>query len=85
MEAYMSDSEGRFRHGNPLPLMKEQQGQTLQLLIHPIWWGEQHLTPGDRLQAFFDESTQAMSSERTESFDAELLRAVEPAKRSGLA
>jgi len=85
MEAYISDSEGRFRHGDPLRSIQEQRGQTLQLLIHPVWWADRHLSPGDRLQGLFEESTRGMGAEEAERFDAELLRAVEPAQRSGRA
>jgi hypothetical protein len=85
MSAYLSDSEGRWRHGEPLPLVRASEGRFLQLLVHPIWWADQHLSPGDRLQEFFEGETARMNPAEIEAFDAELLRAVEPAKRSGLA
>jgi len=84
MTAYLSDSEGRWRNGEPLPQVRATKARLLQLLIHPIWWDEYHLSPGDRLQEFFDSSIEGMTPEEVETFDAELLRAVEPAKRTGL-
>ena len=37
---YMSDSSGRWWDGEPLPRLRNPKGQILQILIHPIWWGE---------------------------------------------
>jgi hypothetical protein len=84
MATYLSDSEGRWRHGEPLPHVRAAKSRVVQLLIHPIWWAERHLSPGDRLQEFFEASIKRMTPAEVETFDVELLRAVEPARRSGL-
>jgi hypothetical protein len=44
----------------------------LQLLIHPIWWGDEHMAPQDRLEAFFLAETQGTSPEFTQAFDDHL-------------
>jgi hypothetical protein len=84
MAAYLSDSEGRWRQGEPLPHVRATKGRLLQLLVHPIWWAEEHLSPGDRLQEFFQTSIEEMTPAQAEIFDVELLRAVGLPQRSGL-
>jgi hypothetical protein len=48
MQWYLSDSLGRWREGEPLPKLRQPANPLLQLLIHPIWWGEVHLSAVDR-------------------------------------
>ena len=50
MSWYLSDSAGNWREGEPLPLLSNPDRPLLQLLIHPFWWGEEHMSAGDRLQ-----------------------------------
>ena len=83
MARYLSDSEGRWREGEPLAQVESTQSRFLQLLVHPIWWAEDHLSPGDRLQRFFEARARAMTTAEIELFDRELLRAVGPAQRTG--
>jgi peptidoglycan/xylan/chitin deacetylase (PgdA/CDA1 family) len=52
MAWYMSDSNGWCREGEPIPLLMKPRGDILQFLIHPIWWGEQHMCYEDRLAAY---------------------------------
>ncbi len=54
---YLSDSKGRWREGNPLRLLAQPKNKILQLLIHPIWWDEEHLDASDRLQVFYENRT----------------------------
>lgn len=57
---YLSDSRGRWREGNPIEgLGKPPSADTLQILIHPIWWGECHQKPGARLRDFLIEAAPA--------------------------
>ena len=37
--AYVSDSRGGWYHGHPLEASAVIQGKGIQLLTHPIWWG----------------------------------------------
>ncbi|MEN3281357.1 MAG: hypothetical protein V7607_2497 [Solirubrobacteraceae bacterium] len=50
MRCYLSDSRGRFEVGDPARALMGATGAVRQLLLHPIWWGERHLQPRDRLR-----------------------------------
>jgi hypothetical protein len=52
---YLSDSRARWREGDPLWSLERPIGTNLQILIHPIWWAEQHLHPTERLREFLSE------------------------------
>lgn len=69
---YMSDSRGRWRDGEPLPRLIEPEGPLLQLLIHPVWWGDAHRAAEDRLQDFFESATSGMGEDRVAAFDRAL-------------
>lgn len=49
---YMSDSRARWREGEPLASLGRPRGPNLQILIHPIWWGEAHVHPTIRTRDF---------------------------------
>ena len=83
MDWYLSDSKGRWREGEPLPKLLKPNKPLLQLLIHPIWWGDKHMLPEDRLQAFFDEETHGQSSKYIKAFSASLAN-ITRVKRRGL-
>ena len=72
MAWYLSDSGGRWREGEPLPMLQRPRGRVLQLLTHPIWWGDEHQAPADRLDSFFAAETAEMAPERRAAFDAAL-------------
>lgn len=80
---YLSDSKGNWREGEPLPKLLTPDKPLLQLLIHPIWWGDQHMSPEDRLQAFFDVATQGRSCDYERTLD-EALASHLGIRRSGL-
>ncbi len=52
---YISDSRARWREGEPLVSLGKPRAESLQILIHPIWWGEAHAHPGHRLREFLVE------------------------------
>lgn len=52
---YLSDSRARWREGEPLASLAKPRSERLQILIHPIWWDEEHLTPAERLRGFIHE------------------------------
>src|SRR5207302_922810 len=62
MDWYLSDSGGRWRQGEPLPMLEHPTRPMLQLLTHPIWWAEQHQAPPDRLDAFLTAATVGLSA-----------------------
>jgi len=68
MDWYLSDSAGRWRE-EPLPQMLQPRKPLLQLLIHPIWWGINHLKAEDRLEEFFQSETFSLSSAARDCFD----------------
>jgi len=52
MDCYRSDSGGEWRQ-DPRQI---PEAPIVQLLTHPIWWGEEHQEPKERLAAFYVES-----------------------------
>lgn len=74
MDWYLSDSKGCWREGEPLPKLLRPEKSLLQLLIHPFWWGDEHMSPEDRLQEFFDAETQGQSHQYQRALDAHLIK-----------
>ena len=64
MKWYMSDSKGQWRNGEPIPRLKNPENSVLQILIHPIWWGDRHMSAANRLEKFFKEKVKGKT--RTE-------------------
>lgn len=71
MANYVSDSRGSWSR-NWRERLNLSPGALNQILIHPIWWGEQHLPPEQRLQQFFEDETSGQASNMTETFAANL-------------
>lgn len=84
MRWYISDSRGSWRCGEPLREIQRARHNRLQLLTHPIWWGETHLSAENRLQEFFLRSTRGMAVRQRAIFDAILTATVPGIKRNGL-
>lgn len=82
MKWYLSDSKGQWREGPPLPRLLMPEKNLLQLLVHPIWWGEEHMLPEERLQEFFDLRTSGQSPQYTKAVDAALADTI-GVRRSG--
>ena len=72
MDRYLSDSAGRWREGEPLPTLERPTVILLQLLVHPIWWGNRHRGAPERLQDFYERSTAGLSGEAAARFSADL-------------
>lgn len=51
LAAYLSDSSGRWREGDPLESIVGADVDRLQVLTHPVWWGERHAPPLERFAA----------------------------------
>jgi len=61
---YCSDSQGRWRFGNPLAHAAVAEKKALQLLTHPIWWeGSAAEDVLRRLEAFAERRRQALRRE----------------------
>lgn len=69
MNCYLSDSKGVWRVGDPVQFLENTKETILQLLIHPIWWSDDHQSPSDILQSFFEYKTQNFSQEMRMKFD----------------
>jgi hypothetical protein len=80
---YLSDSKGNWRAGEPLPQLSNQSKTVLQLLTHPIWWGEEHEYPAQRLESFFRAETCDMRPEDAEYLDQTLAATIPGIRRSG--
>ncbi|NNE99530.1 MAG: hypothetical protein HKN25_10975 [Pyrinomonadaceae bacterium] len=72
MGAYLSDSRGNWREGNPLSVLAKRPAKLLQLLTHPFWWNEQHVSAADCLEQFFVARTKNHSDEFADEFDEAL-------------
>ncbi len=83
METYLSDSAGRWRGGEPLPIVEQSKARIMQVLVHPIWWGEEHQDPRDRLEEFFVGATSGMTPSEAAQFDASLSATVPNVIRRG--
>jgi hypothetical protein len=80
---YLSDSKGRWREGEPLSKLLRPEKHLLQLLIHPIWWGSEHMSPEERLQEFFETETRGQARHTIEAFEANLAKAIPSVRRLG--
>jgi hypothetical protein len=84
MAAYLSDSRGSWRDGEPIARLERANVPLLQVLIHPIWWGDEHREAEDRLEEFFARSTAGSSTEDRDRFDRDLLASLPGVRRRGL-
>ncbi|MGI8961575.1 MAG: hypothetical protein ACR2IV_17795 [Bryobacteraceae bacterium] len=83
MEWYLSDSKGCWREGEPLPKLRHPKSTNLQLLTHPIWWGDTHLSPAERLDEFFTEKTRGVALSEAAEFDSALAATLPGVQRQG--
>lgn len=81
---YLSDGRGYWREGEPLPKLLVPEKTVLQLLVHPIWWGERYQSAPDRLQEFFEEETKGKKSKEKDRFSAALAKTIVMVQRKGL-
>ncbi|HEX2081164.1 MAG TPA: hypothetical protein VHG08_25905 [Longimicrobium sp.] len=80
---YLSDSAGRWREGDPLRSLEAPRGPVLQLLTHPVWWGERHRTAAEVLEEFFRGRSAEMSPDQARELDRALASQLS-VRRSGL-
>ena len=62
---YLSDSRGRWREGEPIVTLDTPRSKHLQILTHPLWWGEETVAPVDRLAVLVKE----LAAYQNASFD----------------
>ena len=80
----ISESGGHWRDGEPLPQLKRPTGPALQLILHPIWWGDERMIAPQRLQEFFDFATREKSSGEASIFDINLAKTLPAVRRQGI-
>jgi hypothetical protein len=83
MDWYLSDSKGNWRAGEPLAALADGEHDVLQLLTHPIWWGDEHQPPAERLESFYRLHTRDMEPASAEHFDRMLAATIPGILRSG--
>ena len=76
MEWYRSDSKGRWICGEPLPQLSTLKIPLLQLLIHPVWWGEKHASKEERLRAFVAEENRGKPLEDAEKLKKNIIETI---------
>jgi len=52
---YVSDSRGEWRYGHPCEQDAFKNKRPMQILTHPIWWGDSLESPNNRLLKFIHE------------------------------
>ncbi len=80
----LSDAGGYWRHGEPLTQLNSHKGPVLQMILHPIWWGERHVLAPQRLQEFFDFATREKSSREAGIFDINLAKTLPTVRRQAI-
>jgi hypothetical protein len=76
MRRYLSDSAGRFRAGDPFESVLKARGPLVQVLLHPIWWGQSHAGPVARLSELVAEAEERGDGEALAGTIAAVLPAV---------
>ncbi len=80
----VSDSGGYWRNGNPISQMAQPGGPVLQLILHPIWWGDENMAAPQRLQEFFEFATNGQPSCDASIFDINLAKTIPAVRRQGI-
>lgn len=83
-QQFLSDVEGNRWNGKPSSGITLPGGPVLQLLLHPIWWGDEHMPAPQRLQEFFDSVTQNKSAREASIFDIHLAKMLPAVRRQGI-
>ena len=74
---YCSDSRGAWHHGHPLAHDVVRQGRALQLLTHPIWWGNNaNNGPIEILEGFVEARVQILREQLAQNCEPYRLRPV---------
>lgn len=80
----ISDNGGTWRDGEPTPQFARPRRSVLQLILHPIWWGDEHMLAPQRLQEFFDIATREKSPREASLFDINLAKTLPAVRRQGI-
>jgi len=80
----ISENGGNWRGGEPIPQMAHPTGPALQLILHPIWWGDEQMLAPQRLQEFFDFATREQPAREASLFDLNLAKTLPAIRRQGI-
>ncbi|HEY0753407.1 MAG TPA: hypothetical protein VGD98_05545 [Ktedonobacteraceae bacterium] len=80
----LSDAGGNCHYGDPLTQIISHGGPLLQMILHPIWWGEKHALAPQRLQEFFDLATRNKSAREASIFDINLAKNIPTVRRRAI-
>ncbi len=53
---YISDSRGEFGYGHPIHAEEFKKGNSIQLLIHPVWWVYKNLNTNEVIEALINKN-----------------------------
>jgi hypothetical protein len=77
----IAETEGCWHGGNPLTRLSQPGKNIWQLILHPIWWGYEHMSAPQRLQVFFEFATGEKAARDASLFDIDLAKAVPAVRR----
>lgn len=80
----VSDAGGSWRAGDPIVQLARPAGPVLQLILHPIWWGEENMLAPQRLQELFEFATREKSAREASMFDLHLAKTIPTIRREGI-
>lgn len=60
---YFADSGGSFAYGHPLDSDEFQQGKSLHINLHPIWWMREGTGPSDKMRSWERSHFEAVNDE----------------------
>lgn len=80
----ISDSGGDWPDAHPLAHPPRPSGSVLQVILHPIWWDDEHALAPQRLQEFFEVATREKSVQEASIFDINLAQTIPAVRRQGV-
>lgn len=80
----IADTGGSWQEGEPMARITHPQGNILQIILHPIWWGDSHIPAPQRLQEFFDIVTRDKPPREAGIFDINMAKTLPAVRRQGI-
>jgi len=80
----LSESGGHWHDSDPLSHLTSPSGTVLQMILHPIWWGDEHTLAPQRLQEFFEVATREKPAQEASIFDINLAKTIPTVRRQGV-
>ncbi|HEY1352702.1 MAG TPA: hypothetical protein VGF67_24070 [Ktedonobacteraceae bacterium] len=80
----LSDSGGDWHDAHPLEHLARPCAAVLQVIVHPIWWSDEHALAPQRLQEFFEMATREKAVQEASIFDINLAKTIPAVRRQGV-